>query len=195
MRLKDITIYMETYRKIKRFCIKHIIISHTSWRNASPLRLAVNQWRNNCTGIVITITRVSKMIYYLKSNTWHFWLTNLLQLIYIFLRIHTYMCENESITNDYYYTLHIRTALWKTKIIRHLIHSGLEGLHLLYYISRLYSPTVSALECEARVMRSIHSSSELKRCITCTDNMLWPGGHYGLGKCLIHESLDLTSCD
>ena len=29
-------------------------------------------------------------------------------------------------------------------------------------------------------------------CITWTDNMLWPGGHCGLGRCFIHESQDLS---
>ena len=44
----------------------------------------------------------------------------------------------------------------------------------------LYSSTAITLECEASVLCSIHSYSVLIRCIMWTDNMLWPGGHYGL---------------
>ena len=49
------------------------------------------------------------------------------------------------------------------------------------------------MECEASILRSIHSSGELKRCIKLTENMLWLGGHYGQGRCLIHESQGLAS--
>ena len=59
-------------------------------------------------------------------------------------------------------------------------------LHLFILVG-LYSPIGSALECEASVLRSIHSYIELKMCITWADNM-----HYGLGRCLIHESQDLA---
>ena len=57
----------------------------------------------------------------------------------------------------------------------------------------IYSPIGRALDCEANVLRSIHSSGELKRCIAKTANMFLPGVHYGLGRCLIHESQDLAS--
>ena len=43
-----------------------------------------------------------------------------------------------------------------------------------------YSPIANALVCEASVTRSVHSCGELIWCITWTDNMLWPGGYYGL---------------
>ena len=56
----------------------------------------------------------------------------------------------------------------------------------------MHSPIVSAMECKASILLSIHSSGELKRCITWTNDMLPLGGHYGLGRRLIHESQDLV---
>ena len=53
----------------------------------------------------------------------------------------------------------------------------------------LYSTIGSALECEASVLRSIHSSSELGTLRGATA-LRGSDGHYGLGRCLIHESQD-----
>ena len=52
----------------------------------------------------------------------------------------------------------------------------------------LHIPIGSAPECEASVLRSIYSSSELKIALRepITD------GHYGPGRYLIHESQDLA---
>ena len=70
-------------------------------------------------------------------------------------------------------------------------------LDKLFYVNictvSLYSPIGSPLECElASVLRTTYSSGEFKKYITWTDNMLRPGGHYGLGKCLIQKSQDLA---
>ena len=54
----------------------------------------------------------------------------------------------------------------------------------------LCSPIGNALECEAGVLRSIHSSGQIKCTLhgptTCS-------GHYGLKRCPIHESQNLAS--
>ena len=53
-------------------------------------------------------------------------------------------------------------------------------------------PIVQQLAQLVSVLRSIHRSGELKRCITWTGNMLWPSGHDELGMCLIRKSQDLA---
>ena len=57
----------------------------------------------------------------------------------------------------------------------------------------LYIPIANALGCEASVLCSIDSSDEIIWCIMWTDNMLWPGRHYGLGCLIHHESQDLIT--
>ena len=66
-----------------------------------------------------------------------------------------------------------------------------EVIQYVHTFVGLISPIVSALECEANLLSSIHSSGELKLCIAWIDKM--KGRHYGLGRCLIHGSRDLAS--